>query len=92
MSENIEKKFKNLFKALHMEDMDKPAEFYVVYYRDPSVPGDSSFIYEKFKSKAERDKWLQEEGKDVLRVHGGEFRSPEKPLSIEEIEKEKNSQ
>jgi hypothetical protein len=76
-----------------MESLDKPAAYYIVRYHEPSLPeGQSSFIYQQFKTKAERDKWHQETGKEIVRVHGGFLDMPDEPFSEEEIKKQKSGQ
>ncbi|MDE2001862.1 MAG: hypothetical protein KGI60_04850 [Patescibacteria group bacterium] len=92
MKENIEKKFKKILESNDWKDLDKPAAYYVVEYHDPSLPDGAWFIYERFRSKAARDAWCRNDGRDVLRIHGGEFRMPDKPMTEEEISKEKSGQ
>lgn len=81
-----------MLKDQGMESLDKPAAYYIVVYHEPSLPEGQSFIYQQFKTKAERDKWHQETGKEIVRLHGGFLEMPNDPVSEEDIKKQKSGQ
>jgi len=90
MSENTERRFKKLLKDQEMEKLDKPKAYYVVKYYEASLPEGHSVIYDKFRTKAERDRWYQENGREIVRIHGGFMEMPDEPMSEEEIKNQKN--
>ncbi len=84
MPENIEGKFRKLMEHQGMKEITEE-RFYVVICHDSSLPEGKTYIYDKFKTKAARDKWYREDGREIEKLHGLKMERPEKPMSIEEV-------
>lgn len=74
--------FNRILEKAGLEKLDQPV-WYVVIYHDP-LEG-KSYIYDKFKTKAEREKWYDDIGMDIEEMHHGEMERPDNPMTEKEL-------
>jgi len=79
--------FEGLMKREGLGELTKEKFYFVICHDPSSLESGKAYVYDKFRTKAERDKWYEESGREVENLYGVTMEMPDVPMTEKDAEK-----